>query len=236
MHTSIGRVAIQYIGAMALMAVGWLARAPAAAPEPTPKRAGGAALYSDDFEKYPEGKAPEEMLVLNGEVRIHKDGGNKVLRLPEAPVDSHGVLIGPEHAAISAVSARVKAEATGRRTPEFGIGLGGTGGYQLWVMPATSELQIIKGEDVVAAVPFRWASGKWTHLKLRVRHAGTDRWTFEGKAWHEGAQEPRQWLITWTDSEKPPAGRCMLAGAPYSDKPILFDDVVIEGEAGGAPQ
>lgn len=195
----------------------------------------GAVLYRDDFEKYPEGRVPEEMLVLSsvGSAAIQREGDNRVLQLPGSPLELHGVLIGPESPAIRGVSARAKAAATGRRTPEFGVGLGGTGGYQLWVMPATGELQIIKGEEVMAAVQWRWISGTWTHLRLCIRSAGAGKWLVEGKAWAEGDPEPKEWMVRWTETETPPTGRCMLAAAPYSDKAVLFDDVTIEGDAAG---
>jgi hypothetical protein len=184
-------------------------------------------LYSNDFEKTDEGAVPKEMVVLSGEFAVKNIDGNKVLELPGEPLNSFGVLFGPESEALLSVSARIYGTPTAKRMPEFGVGLGDSNGYKLWLMPITNELEIIKGEDVKATVPFTWKPGSWTDFRLQVRKAGEGKFSVEGKAWEHGTAEPKEWMIAFAETEAPPAGRASVWGTPYSSTPIRFDDLVV---------
>src|SRR5688500_15203153 len=100
------------------------------------------AEYRNGFEKAEAGSVAEDVLVLNGAYAVKKEGGNSVLELPGEPLDTFGFLAGPEGA--TQIQARIKADVTGKRMPEFGVGLGGAGGWRLWVMPAVGEVQIVR--------------------------------------------------------------------------------------------
>jgi hypothetical protein len=182
-------------------------------------------LYSNDFKKAPDGDPPEEIDVLNGTFAIKTIDGNKTIEVPSDPVDAYGALFGPDNETDLRVEATIVATATGKRTPEFGIGLGGANGYRLWLMPATSQLQIIKGEEVVASVPFTWKSGVTTTLQLQARKAG-DQTIVEGKAWLKGETEPKDWTVKFTDKAEAPKGRPSIWGSPYSSTPIRFTDLI----------
>jgi hypothetical protein len=94
-------------------------------------------------------------------------------------------------------------------------------------MPAVGELQLIKADDVKAAKPFPWKSGEWTRLKLQVRKAGEGRFVVEGKAWPDGQPEPRDWTLTFDETEAPQPGRAGLYATPYAGTPTDFDDVSV---------
>src|SRR5436190_17905179 len=79
----------------------------------------GKALYQNDFSKVEIGKLPEEMLLLDGGFAVQDVGGNKVLQLPGAPLDTFGVLFGPTEPAGLALSERVHSARKGRREPAF---------------------------------------------------------------------------------------------------------------------
>lgn len=180
-------------------------------------------VYRQDFQKLAAGTWPEEeMMSLNGKFAVKEEGDNRYAELPGDPLGSYGFALGPEGA--TSVSARIRGSNTGRRFPEFGIGLGGAAGYRLWVMPATGQLQIVRNEEVEAKVQFTWKADAWTHLKLRVR-ADAGKWQVEGKAWLDGQDEPRDWTIRHESTEGI-AGRASAWGTPYSSKPIAFDDLV----------
>jgi hypothetical protein len=155
----------------------------------------------------PVGKPPDELFILNGAFRVAAEAdGNKVLELPGNPLDSFGVLFGPEDQQATEVSARVAGTNAGRMFPEFGVGANDAGGWKLWVLPGQDALVLRKKEaDEVARVPFKWASGRWTHLKLRVSPAADGTWLVQGKAWPAGGQEPAEWTITATT--RPPRRR-----------------------------
>lgn len=185
-------------------------------------------VYSNDFEKSPEGQAPADMLILAGEFTVTQDGPNRCLSVSPTPLDSFGLLFGPEETPISAVSARIRATATGRRFPEFGVGLRGSG-YKLWLMPAVGQLQLRKGENntLQASLPYSWTSGTWTHLRLRLQLTADNKCLVEGKAWPAGQPEPHAWTIRFEDPAPPPSGRPSLWATPYSETPVHFDDLTL---------
>src|SRR5882672_4849888 len=88
-------------------------------------------IYSNNFEKAEAGKLPEELMVLGGEFAVKSEGTNQFLELPGAPLDSFAVQFGPGEKENVAVSARIFGTVKGRRTPSFGVGLGGVSGFKL---------------------------------------------------------------------------------------------------------
>jgi hypothetical protein len=179
--------------------------------------------YVNNFETAKVGALPQDVMVLAGEFMIAQEADNKFLLLPGSPLESFGLLVGPEQA--SSCIARIRATKTGKRMPEFGVGLAGAAGYKLWLMPATNQLQIIKGEQRIAKVPYTWTSGSWTILRLQLRTSPGGKTRIEGKAWPQDQQEPRDWMISFEDTEQPGKGRASVWGTPYSDTPIAFDDI-----------
>jgi len=185
-------------------------------------------LYANDFEKTDPGKLPDDFLALNGEFVVKAEGGNKFLELPGTPLDSFAVLFGPTDSADWAVSARIFGTAKGRRAPTFGVGLAGVGGYKLQVSPGKKLLELLKDQDVKAAVAFDWKSGAWTQMRLQVLKIKDGEWTIAGKAWADGATEPKEWSVTFDEKETPPPGRASVLGSPFAGTPIWFDDLWVE--------
>ena len=183
--------------------------------------------YQNDFEKAEVGKAPEDMMILDGTFAVKKVQGNKCLELAPDPVGSYGALFGPEGRTAMDVKARIWAASSGKRFPEAGIGVDDAGGYKLFLVPAKHELVLRKGDDPVASVPFDWKDGGWTWLRLRVEPKGEKQWSFSGKAWTNGQSEPEKWTIAATDAEAPSAGKASLWGSDFSEQPIRFDDLSV---------
>ncbi|HEX2972998.1 MAG TPA: hypothetical protein VHP11_11740 [Tepidisphaeraceae bacterium] len=183
--------------------------------------------YVNDFEKAEQ--VPEEMMVLAGDFSVRKEGGNQVLELAGTPLDTFGILVGPEATGEAACGARILGTRTGRRFPEFGVGLGGPSGYRLWLMPAVGELQLLKGDRVKVRIPYAWTSGTWTVFRLHMRPLADGKWRVEGKAWAQGQREPAEWMIQMEEPGKPATGRGSIWGIPYSEKPIQFDDLTASG-------
>ena len=187
-----------------------------------------APLFAQNFDRLPEGNPPEEILILNGSATVKKVDGNGVLELAPDPLDTHGILFGPQDKTGYTVSARAQAAATGKRFPEFGAGAFGPGQYRLWLMPAVGELQLIKGEEVKAATKYAWTSGQWTRLKLRAEKSADGKVKVQGKAWADGKPEPADWQLSFEDAEAPQPGRACLLSTPYSGQPTRFDDIVVQ--------
>jgi hypothetical protein len=192
-----------------------------------PPAAGGS--YATDFSKMPVGKPTgDELFILNGAFAVvDAGGGDKALELPGDPLDTFGVLFGPEGQQAAEVAARVHGTSAGKLFPEFGVGANDSGGWKLWVLPGQNAVVLRKKEDEMARASFAWASGTWTHLKLRVAPAEGGKWTVQGKAWAGGAKEPEAWTVTATDAAAPPAGRASVWGQPYAGTPIRFDDLSV---------
>ena len=187
-------------------------------------------LYQNNFESAALDKAPDDFLVLDGDFSVKAGDGNRFLELPGAPLDTFGLLFGPTTNAGVRVSARIYGTGKGRRYPSFGVGLNGPSGYRLKVSPAKDALEIYKGDDSVAAVPFAWKSGSWTMFKLQVRAVSGQLWKVEGKAWPQTEPEPADWTISLDEKTVPHPGRASLWGAPYSGTPIRFDDLLLTTE------
>jgi hypothetical protein len=183
--------------------------------------------YENNFEKAQPGAVPEEFMVLDGAFSVKEVGGNKVLELPGAPLETFGVLFGPSSKEDVSVSARIFGAAKGRRLPVFDVGLNGVGGYKLRVSPGKKQLELYKGDAIKKSVPLEWQPGKWTHLKLQLARSGDKEWKVEGKVWQDGATEPAKPSLEFTESEAPTAGRASISGMPYSGQPIWFDDLLV---------
>ena len=184
-------------------------------------------LYENNFEKDALNKVPDDFLVLDGQFAVQEEGGNKFLELPGAPLDTFGVLFGPTEKESTAVSARIFGTGKGRRYPTFAVGLNGQGtsAYRMQVSPAKKALELFKGDELKATVPYEWQSGAWTRLRLQVRKVKDGQWKVEGKAWTD--KEPSAWLVSLDESEQPVAGKASIWGSPYATTPIRFDDLKV---------
>ena len=183
-----------------------------------------AVVFSNNFEKAEVGKLPEELMVLEGGFSVKEENGNKYMELPGTPLETFGVLFGPNEIHGVAVTARIFGTAKGRRAPSFGIGLNGVGGFKLQMAPGKRVIELYKGEELLTNAPIKWESGSWTLLQLAVTKAGSE-WKIEGKAWKESAKEPAAPTISHVFKEEPISGKASVWGAPYADTPIRFDDL-----------
>lgn len=187
----------------------------------------GAGEYRNDFSGAAPGPPPKELQAIGGAFKVVEVDADKVLELPGEPLDGFGLLYGPaEHAELDA-RAKCWGESSGRRYPEFGVGLGDVGGYRLMVLPAQKRIELRKGDDVLKSVdaPAPWRSGAWTWVRLRASKKSDGKWAVEGKAWPADGAEPQAWQASHQLTEAAPAGRASVWGVPFSGKPIRFDDL-----------
>lgn len=184
-------------------------------------------LYDQNFEKADLAKVPEEFLVLDGAFTVVQQEGNRVLELPGAPLDTFGVLFGPTEKAGVAVEARVFGTSKGRRFPVIGVGLNGAVPIRLQSTPSKKALELFRGDDLLASIPFAWESGSWTVFRLQIVAGKPGEWEVSGKAWKQGVAEPSAWSITHILKEEPAAGKASVWGKPFSETPIRFDDLKV---------
>lgn len=205
------------------------------------RAAEAAPLFNADFTTNAVGKLGPEFMLIDGAFAVKAEGGNQFLELPGAPLDSFGVLFGPQEASNVCVTARIFGASTGRRHPMFAVGLNGIGGYKLWVAPGREHLELHRGDTLLATAPLKWKSGVWTHLKLQIRPVGQGAYKIEGKLWSGGDAEPAGWDIAIDAKELPPPGRASVWGSPFSGTPIRYDDLQVSrpaapGAAAPAPK
>jgi hypothetical protein len=184
-------------------------------------------LYQNDFQKAELESVPEDLMIIEGQFAVKDKDGNNVLQLPGAPLDSFSFLFGPRESTNVAVQARIFATAKGRRLTVFDVGLGGLGGYKLRAAPAKKLLELYRGDDLKTSVPLQWTHSKWTFLKLQVQPSEPGKWRVTGKLWQEGADEPKEPTISFTDTQAPPRERASAGAMPYSGDPVLFDDLIV---------
>lgn len=197
----------------------------AAAVLSTATRAETKPLFSQDFSRVQGSEVPDEFLVLDGQFAVKEDGGNRFLELPGSPLDTFGVMFGPNESSGVRVGARIFGTKQGRKFPAFEVGLNGVGGFKLRIAPAKKRVELLNGDDVLATALFEWKTGEWTNLRLQVRKT-SDGLKIEGRAWQEG-DEPREWTVTATEKTAVPAGKAGVWGMPFAGTPIRFDDLTV---------
>lgn len=181
-----------------------------------------------DFSGAEVGKPPPGVdPVGNAGFVVAEFEGRKVLELPGEPLDTYAALFGPAGRADLDASARAWGAGSGRRFPEFGIGLGDTGGYRLFALPGQRKLELRRGDDKVveAPLPFEWRSGTWTVLRLRQGKVEGGKWKVQAKAWAADDAEPRAWAIEHDLADPPAPGRASVWAVPFSGQPIRFDQL-----------
>ena len=153
------------------------------------------------LEKTEAGQLPETTTSLNGAFTVEVFEGKKTIVLPGEPLDSMGLLVGPEKG-ITSITARIHAISAGRRSPEFGVGLGGASGYKLWLIPAQKLLQIQKGDETLTSIPFTtWTTATWTTFQLQIQKNADSTTKITGKIWVADKLEPKDPTITAEDKE-----------------------------------
>ena len=183
-----------------------------------------------DFEEFEEGTEPD-LFVIEGTFKIAAEDGNKVLQLEPLPLAESGVIFGKSLKGAASVTADVKASKLRRSTPRFGVGLHGISGYRLRVVPASSKLEVVKSDEVVQSVDYKWTSDEWLTLRLTIEAGAEGKWVIGGWVWPRGGEAPKEPAITFQSDEKLGQGKASIWGTPYSGTPISYDNVVIENRA-----
>jgi hypothetical protein len=184
--------------------------------------------FAFDCESWSEGEPPKEVFVVEGKITVEAKDGNKALKVNVGELVDANALLGDSANGSASIEARVFGTKQGRSMPKFAVGVHGQSGYRLVVFAAQKQLQLVKGDEVVKSIPFVWTSDVWLKLKLSVKKIAEGKWTIECKAWPADAAEPAQASITHEDATLKGQGKCSIWGTPFSNTPILFDDMKIE--------
>jgi hypothetical protein len=196
--------------------------APAVAPVPAPE------AIKQDFQSLEVGKVPDELMVVEGGFEIVAEGENKMLQIGVEPLTEGGVLIGKSLKTGGTIKAKIRASSKRRSFPRFAVGIGGTSGYRLRVVPAEKIVEFVKEDTRVAKADFAWKSDAWFWVELSVLPSADGKtWQVTGRSWEDGQARPEAATLSFTAPEAPSSGKASVWGAPFSEKPIQFDDVEV---------
>lgn len=190
----------------------------------------GAELKSTriDATGWAPGDPPEEVFVVEGKVQVSLKDGNPAIAVdPTAELAETCAQIGPSAGGRASIQARVFASKRARSVPRFGISVHGMSGHRLMVNAAKKQLELVKGDQLLASAPLTWVSEQWITLRIEVAQASGDQWQIEGKAWTEG-QEDKAVKVSATAKGLKGQGKCSLWATPYSQTPVYFDDITLQ--------
>jgi hypothetical protein len=185
-------------------------------------------LYECKFDALSDGAPPDAFMVLGGDFNVKHDGTNGFLELPGSPLDNFAVQFGPAEKENVAITAQILGTNQGRRTPTFGVGLGGVSGWKLQVSPGRKTIELLRDQDSRASKEFDWKGGTWMQLRLQVRKLQDGEWRIEGKTWPKGEPEPKDWQVSFEEKEAPIAGKASVFGSPFAGTPIQFDELRVD--------
>lgn len=204
------------------------AKSEAKAEAPAPPADPGL-VYKTDFDKLEPGRPPKDFLIAKGPFTVAEGEGNRALRLEGQPIDGCVIQAGTTFKGAGSVRARIKAESQRRVHPMFGVGLHGQSGFYLRAAPASKQLELVRREEIVAAVPMEWKSGEWFWMELAV--GGSEgRWTVEGRLWPKDGERPVKAQISHFADDETLSGRATLRGSQYSGHDLWYDEVEVRKE------
>ncbi len=192
----------------------------------------GQERYSNDFESLEIDSFPKGMMEIDGIFKVKtsettKSDSRRYLEMSAEPLSENAVIFGPSVKKSATVQAKIKGYRKRRSYPRFGIGLHGISGYRLRVVPSKNVIELVKNEEPVKSVPYKWIPDQWVNLRLKIEQDG-DNWKISGSAWENNSKVPEKELITHLHEGSPGQGKASLWGTAYSGKVIQFDDLVLE--------
>lgn len=190
--------------------------------------------FEINADAWAEGEVPKEVFVVDGTIKVAARDGDKALMVDPSPITDASAQLGESASGNAAIEARVLALKRGRSTPRFGVSVHGMSGYRLIVNPAKKLLELVKGDQTLASVPYTWTADTWMKLKLEARKGAGTAWSITGKAWPADGAEPAEALVKHEDTGLKGQGKCALWATPFSGEPVFFDDIKISIEAAAA--
>tara|TARA_B110000116_G_scaffold258705_1_gene260107 strand:- start:149 stop:793 length:645 start_codon:yes stop_codon:yes gene_type:complete len=192
----------------------------------------GQEKYSNDFESLEIDSFPKGMMEIDGIFKVKtsdskKVGNRRYLEMSAEPLTENAVIFGPSVKKSATAQAKIKGFKKRRSYPRFGIGLHGISGYRLRVVPSKKVIELVKNEEPVKSVPYKWTPDQWVNLRLKIEKDGSN-WKISGSAWTDDIKAPKNDLITHLHEGSPGQGKASLWGTAYSGKVIQFDNLILE--------
>lgn len=183
-----------------------------------------------------EGTEPADGTVAKGAWVIA--GSPTRIQMKALPLCEGWFAFGPEIREKGAtIRSRGQAPAGPRIQSRIGVGLYGKNGFQLRLVPARQEVELVRRGAVLAKKTLPLDSSLTYEMELSVAAEGTA-WVITGRVWEVGGQRPAAELIRykiWNDELLfPLAGQAALVATPFSGKPVNFSGA--EVYLGGPPE
>jgi hypothetical protein len=176
-----------------------------------------------------EGVPPQEVMVVDGTIRVAAKDGNKALMVDPNPIVDAYAQLGESAAGSAMITARFHATKRGRAYPRFGLSVHGGSGFRLSVNCAKKQIELVKDDVVLQSAPFTWTTDTWTHLRLDVLKVADAKWQIAAKAWAAGSPEPADAAIKLdhADPKMKGQGKVGVWGTPFPETPVYIDDISI---------
>ena len=184
-------------------------------------------IYKNNFESYELNKFPEDMMEIDGVFKVEADDkGGKYLQMSSEPLTENAVIFGPSIKNSATLQVRVRGFKKRRSFPRFGIGLHGISGFRLRIVPSKNIVELVKNEEPVKNVSFKWNPESWSIIKLQIDYQD-DKSIIKGWVWDQGESPPQEPVITFSHDGTPGQGKASIWGTAYSGKVIIFDDLLL---------
>ncbi len=183
----------------------------------------------EGFENCSAGSLPDDFFILEGNFAVCITDKGKCLQQDPFPVGEHGFMFGPRLSGWGRELAfSFLGRKKGRRHPAFVAALGGARGIKLRLNPVSRLGEIYFKEQRVHHFPLPLSFDGWMRARIQAKPRQESLKTlFRFKLWPAEAEEPVIWNASTTIDGDLPQGRCMLSGIPYSEEPILWDDLTV---------
>ena len=185
-------------------------------------------IYKNNFESYELNSFPNDMMEIDGLFKVEaNDEGKKHLQMASEALTENAVIFGPSIKNSATLEVKVRGFKKRRSFPRFGIGLHGISGFRLRVVPSNNTVELVKNEEAIKSVPFKWNPEKWSNLKLKIEYSN-DQSLIRGWVWDEGSKASEEPVISHSHDGTPGQGKASIWGTAYSGKEILFDDISLK--------
>lgn len=190
--------------------------------------------YVNDFQSDELGELPDGIMEIDGIFKVTRgEGDKKFLVMEHEPLSENAVILGPSLKGRASVSAKIRSFRKRRSYPRFAVGLHGISGFRLRVVPSKGVIELVKNEEPVMSVPFKWKPDEWTVLQLDIAPDGKH-WLVEGRVWSVGEKRPDKPTAAFLHKGSPGQGKASLWGTAYSGREIQFDDVRVRSALQGS--
>ncbi len=197
--------------------------------EETPKKP----LAFIDIGNSKEGSYPGGSTPVEGKWWV--DANASILKIETEPLVEGWFEFGPEIREKGAtIQAAGMAPGEGKIRSRMGVGLFGPNGFQLRLVFARNEIELVRRGRVLGVVSFDLEPKESYRMELSILE-DEGNWMITGRVWADETDRPLSFIISYKAFKAellfPLAGRAVLIATPFSGEPVGFLEAsVFDGE------